>query len=167
MRKGFSKYAWMLDEEREFVLKLIERGFDDHEIAKRAKWPVKDVAETRVEFFPTCGLAKYYLKSQALKLAQIAVKDANVQEAVDILSRPNIGVLDPAVKNAPGPVKASFLTSINPGDLGGVKVAAQISTGSEETPPPAEVSAVEPELRVPASIVARERALPPTRDVED
>jgi hypothetical protein len=154
VRKGFSKYPFMMDEEREYILKAIERGRTDAEIATKISWPIKEVAETRAEFFPTAGLAKYYLKSQALKLAQRIVAEANVEEAVDILSRPNIGVLAPAVKNAPGPMKAQFLTSINPGDLGGVKVAAQITTGEVIEEQPVE-SAVEPELVVPLSAVQR------------
>lgn len=139
----------MLEEEREYIVKLIEKGHTDAEIAAKVSWPINEVRDTRCEFFPTAGLAKYYLKSQALKLAQRIVADCNVEEAVDILSRPNIGVLAPAVKNQPGPMKASFLTSINPQDLGGVKVAAMVTTGEVEPEP---VSDVEPELRVPLSV---------------
>ncbi len=150
----------MMDEEKEYILKAIERGRTDAEISQKIMWPVKEVAMLRAEMFPTAGLAKYLIKANAQKLAQRIIDDCNVEEAIDILSRPNIGVLAPAVKNQPGPMKASFLTSINPADLGGVKVAAMISTEQEHSGIRNEdipsVSEVEPELTVPLSALRRQ-----------
>jgi len=48
MRKGFSKLGFMLDEEREHILKLIEKGHSDEEIAKRkAGWVAPKPRYTR------------------------------------------------------------------------------------------------------------------------
>lgn len=135
MRKGFSKYSFQDDEDREKICRMVEQGCTDLEISKRTYWPIEKVRETRCEYFPTAGLAKYYLKSQALTLARRIVAEANVEEALDVLSRPNIGVLEPALKNAPGPTKFAVMTSINPQDLGGVKVAVGITGQLDQSVP--------------------------------
>ena len=52
MKKGFSKYSWKTDEEKEYICRLIERGLTDAEISKKVYWPVEDVRDVRVELFP-------------------------------------------------------------------------------------------------------------------
>lgn len=63
------------------------------------------------------ALAQQYLKSRAIDLVKRIVKKADVDQAIDILSRPNIGVLKPIQTSKEGP---QILISVNQGSLGGV-----------------------------------------------
>jgi hypothetical protein len=72
-------------------------------------------------FQPTTGLAVDYIRARAFKLARKVVKDASVSEAMDILSRPNIGVLEPIKKQESGHV-GGFIMSVQSDSLGAVSV---------------------------------------------
>lgn len=157
MRKGFTKYAFADDEEREYIVKQVEKGRTDREIHElmRGGYSLEQIREIRCEYFPTAGLAQYYLKSQALKMARRIVEEANVEESIDILSRPNIGVLAPALKSTAGPLRTAVMTSVQPADLGGVRVGVMVSSGStgqmgEDEPVPVPLALPEPQL--PASV---------------
>lgn len=71
-------------------------------------------------FLPTHDLAEQYLKASALTLAMRVVKRGNVDQAIEVLSRPNLGVLAPAKTESAG--GAGFFISVNMGDLGAVQV---------------------------------------------
>lgn len=136
--RGRSKYDYRTDEETEHIVKLLAQGRTTEDVSRLSGWSFEQVRDIRAEYFPTQSLAKYYLKSNALRLARRIVAEANVEEAVDILSRPNIGVLEPAVKAGASTGPTAVLTSINPHHLGGVQVAVVMgaTSGSQPTPTP-------------------------------
>lgn len=117
--RGTSSYPYREDQERELVVKYIKQGRENAWIAGVLGWSLDEVRDTRAIFFPTKGLAQDYLKANALKLAIRIVEDANVEEAIGILERPNIGVLEPVQKG--GGTKIGFFSNINMGSLGGVQ----------------------------------------------
>lgn len=130
-RLGQSKYDYASDEDTEKIVQALARGMSTPDVAARSGYSEEQVRDIRAQYFPTAGLAKHYLRSNALRLAKRVVEEANVEEAVDILSRPNIGVLDAPVKGA-GQSTTSILTSIHPTHLGGVQVA--VVTGAVGQP---------------------------------
>lgn len=78
---------------------------------------------------PTTDLARMYFRAKAYKMAKKVVAKANVSEIVDVLSRPNIGVLD-AVKKVEGGNGGFFLT-VNADSCGAVKVGVLQPTTQE------------------------------------
>jgi hypothetical protein len=116
---GTSKYPYQNDRDRELIVRYIKQGKENREISALIGWPETEVRDVRAMFFPTPGLAKDYLLANALKLAQRVVEEANVEESIDILSRPNIGVLEPVVKAQNQP-RIGIITNINTSTLGGV-----------------------------------------------
>lgn len=84
----------------------------------------------------TTGVATAFIKSNALKLTMRVVREASVQQAMDILERPNIGVLAPKKQAAEG-ARGFFLT-VQADSCGAVKATAgMIESG---TPPEEKVS---------------------------
>jgi hypothetical protein len=69
---------------------------------------------------PTTDMAKMYLRAKSLKLVKRLVKKASPAEIIDVLSRPSIGVLDPAKKEEAG--RAGFFLSVSADSCGAVKV---------------------------------------------
>ncbi len=69
------------------------------------------------KYSPDTKLAERLLKASAVELASRVIHKANVAEAIDVLSRPNMDVLKPAAK---GPAGGSIFMSITAGSLGGV-----------------------------------------------
>lgn len=138
---GTSKYPYRDDQEREAIVKMIKRGAPDLDIAAASGWSEKEVRDTRAMFFPRASLAADYLRARALDLAMRVVEEANVEEAIDILSRPNIGVLEPVLKAQNQP-KIGIITNINTHTLGGVQPSTSttvIDLSAEPVPVPKEL----------------------------
>ena len=115
-----ARYPYRDDEEREQVCDRIERGATNEDIAAAVGWTPEEVRDCRARFYPTKGLAERYLRANALKMAMRVVQEANVEETIDVLSRPNIGVLAPAVK--PGATQNfGIFTNIQLDSLGAVQ----------------------------------------------
>lgn len=72
-------------------------------------------------FEPTTDVAQAYLQSQALRLAMRVVRESNAPEAIDVLSRKNIGVLAPKTESAGG--GGGFFLSVTAESCGAVKLA--------------------------------------------
>lgn len=87
----------------------------------------------------TSDVATQYLQASSLKLAMRVVRKANVEQAIGILSRPNIGVLDPAGEGGVGGGR-QFTIGVAMDSLGSVKVGLQIG------PAPASQLEASPEL---------------------
>lgn len=88
---------------------------------------------------PTTGLAQTYIKAGALRLAKRIVAKASVAESIEVLSRPNIGVLESRQQATGG---GGFFLSISKDSCGAFKMEAgttaqnggqhgQITTGYE------------------------------------
>lgn len=135
-RLGQSKYDYLSDEETEHIVRWLKLGKTTPEIAAVSGRTEEQIADIRAAFFPTVGLAKAYLRSNALRLAKRVVEEANVDEALSVLTRGNIGVLDPLVKGGQAGGPTAILTSINTSHLGGVQVAVMTGTpGAQEALP--------------------------------
>lgn len=105
------------------------------------KYHVASIGQAIQRFMPTTDLAEALLQKKAFRLASRIARKANVTEAIDVLSRPNIGVLAPIKKVEGG---GGFVLSISMDSCGAVAVGAKLN-GSQEppqlAPPPAYLSA--------------------------
>jgi hypothetical protein len=129
---GTGHYPYREDEEREEICKLIEKGTTNEEIALLTGWSALEVRDTRARFYPTKGLAERYLKANALRMAIRIVEESDVSETIDILSRPNIGVLAPAIKPGSNP-NIGIFTNISLDSLGSIQTSPAVKglgTGS-------------------------------------
>lgn len=84
------------------------------------------IAAAVLRLSPSTGVAQDYLKSRALKMARRVVKEAKANELIDVLSRPNMGVLAPK-QDAGG--QTGFFLSVSVDTCGAVKVGAGSSGG--------------------------------------
>lgn len=68
-------------------------------------------------FADSSGLATRYVKSQAMTMIKKIVEKGDVDQLIDVVSRPNIGVLQPIIKGNNAP---QILVSVTRDSLGGV-----------------------------------------------
>ena len=99
-------------------------------VAERMNLDVQTVYNIQRRMRPTTQVAQDYIKGNALKLAMRVVRKANVDQAIGILSRPNIGVLDsPNQESGTG---RHFMIGVAMDSLGSVKVGVQIGQAIQE-----------------------------------
>lgn len=84
---------------------------------------------------PTVNLAQVKLKAAAARLVDRVIAKANVEEAMDLLSRPNIGVLEPMKGNQAG--EGGFFMSVSADSCGAVKIGVQMGNAPALAPAPA------------------------------
>lgn len=80
----------------------------------------------------TSAAAEAHLQASALKLAMRIVRKANVEESIDILSRPNIGVLSPIAKGTES--TAGIFIGVSADSCGAVKVGVSLNGSPAENP---------------------------------
>lgn len=85
------------------------------------------IRQTIRRFLPTTDAAESYLKAQALRLAVRVVRKANVDQSIDLLSRPNIGVIAPQQQQASS---GGFFLSVHTESLGGMQIGISGSEGN-------------------------------------
>jgi len=107
------------DADRVQIVEMTLRGRSAAAIAADTGWSLDEVVAVRRQYLPTTNLAGHYLKAKALQLARRIVEEATVEEAIDVLTRPNIGVLEPVKKAGP---HTGFWTSVTFDSLGAVQV---------------------------------------------
>lgn len=78
---------------------------------------------------PTTDLSKMYLRAKSYRLVKRLVKKANTTEIIDILSRPDIGVLAPAKSIEQGPT--GFFLSVKADTCGAVNVGVMQGTPAD------------------------------------
>lgn len=105
-------------EEQTIILRLHKEGVSQSEIARQIERDHSAISRFLKRFFGTTELAQAYIQANALNLAKKVVKHATVEEAVDILSRPNIGVLQPHKTEKSGP---QILISFGQDSIGGIE----------------------------------------------
>lgn len=116
----------MIEQEVLVVLEMWDQKKTVREIAYHLGRSEKAILNAVRKYNPSTRLAERYIRASALKLAEKVVKHASVEEAIDVLTRPNVGVLQPIVsKHAVG-----FFTSVDPASLGGVVSNDPIPVGS-------------------------------------
>jgi hypothetical protein len=106
--------------------------------------PYETVYHVQRRFRPTTDAATDYIRANSLRLAMRVVRKANVEQAIGILSRPNIGVLDPQGESGVGGGRM-FQIGVSVDSLGSVKVGVQI--GESETQPALGPGSAEPILQ--------------------
>lgn len=113
------------NEEKLAILECWDRKFTMTEIAASFGRSLSAVSRLIHRYHPTTNLATRHIRASALKLAERIVKKADVDQAIEILSRPNIGVLEPINKGESSP---GVMISVNQGDLGAVQITAGSGT---------------------------------------
>lgn len=112
----------------------------------------------------TTDLATDILKSNAAKLALRLVRKAGPDQAIEILSRTNMGVLAPA-KESNGGGGTQFIIGVQADSLGAVKVGVQIGPSpTAEVNQGSVIDYSQPEQRAKPARILREKpvqALPP------
>lgn len=105
-------------EEKEMVLRMYsDERLTIAEIARRTGRKHGTISKFLHSMSPTAYLAQSFLKANAMTLAKRVVEKADVNQAIDILSRPNIGVLKPMQKGADAP---QIHISVNTDSIGAV-----------------------------------------------
>jgi hypothetical protein len=120
-------------------------------IAQEVNRPPSSVYALIKRFHPSVDAAKAFVESQALRLAMRVVRKANVQESIDILQRPNLGVLAPKEQGA-GQLGQGFFLSVEADSCGAVKVGVGVAPTQpkrfEDLPQPLAIDTVAGEVRV-------------------
>lgn len=84
---------------------------------------------------PTANLATDLFRARAFRMASRVIKEARAPELIDILSRPNIGVLEP-IKKVESGGGGGFFLSVDAGSCGAVSVrAGMVSEGAQAQAP--------------------------------
>lgn len=81
---------------------------------------------------PTVDVAQDYFRANAFRMAHKIVKEGSPQLLVDVLSRPNVGALDPIKQESGG--GGGFFLSVQADSCGAVTVAVQQPTGALAPP---------------------------------
>lgn len=142
------------DIEKDAILTMFEDGASLNDVKKQFGRDIATLSRLRAKYHPQTRMARRTLMAGSVKLAERVLKHANVEEAIEVLSRPNIGVLEPIRKNEEGP---QVLISVSPGSLGGVKqVGGGLTDGAQKvieagSKPHQEVQAVENPTATPRS----------------
>lgn len=106
--------------------KAKKRGLTDQqaysEAAERVGVMPADVRHHVTALRSTVALARMKIRAKASVMVDRIVEKAPTSELIDILSRPNVGVLDPAQKGAQG--GGGFILSVGLDSLGGVRATA-------------------------------------------
>ena len=98
-------------------------------------WPATTIWALQKRLQPTTDLATDILKAGSANLAKKIVRKATVDQAIEVLSRTNIGVLSPAKEQ--GNQGQQFVIGVNVDSLGAVSVGVKIGGVSEESRMPA------------------------------
>lgn len=108
----------MSEEEQTMILRMLKEGLNQVEIAKKLGRHHSAISRFCKRMFGTTELAEQYLKSKSLEMAKKVVKHATVEETIEVLSRPNIGVLAPVKQVESGP---RILISVGQDSIGAIQ----------------------------------------------
>jgi hypothetical protein len=120
------KPARMSSDEKVTILTMSRNQKSIDEIAYAVGRSRTTVQRFLAEMIDTSELAKVTLKAGAVKLAERIIKKAEVREAIDVLSRPDIGVIAPAQKGLP--VSGGIQVSVGVSSCGTV---VQVTSGGQ------------------------------------
>lgn len=127
-------------EEKSLILDMrIKGGVSVDQIAFRLGRDRKTIGRFVSSMTDSTPLATAMIRAGAHKLAKKVLEKADVDQALDILSRPNIGVLRPIQKVSDGP---QIMISVNQDSLGGVAPANMVNTALPATPLTAAIDSV-------------------------
>ena len=89
----------------------------------------KTVCDAIHRYLPTTDLGTAILRAHSADMAMKIVKKGTVSELIDVLERPNIGVLEP-VKKGGGEENTGVMLSVSVESLGVVKAGVSIGGGA-------------------------------------
>lgn len=93
------------------------------------------ISKIAKEFAPTKVLASAKLQSKLSTLVDRVLEKADVDQIIDILSRPNIGILEPHAKPGSGAGNNfGIMVSVNTGSLAAVADVASLAAGQAPVP---------------------------------
>lgn len=101
------------------IVDMLDQGRTVKQIAYELGRQEPAIRRISRKYHPTTALAERLIRASALTLAEKVVKHSTVEEAIDVLSRPNIGVLKPAAKD--NSINVGFFTSVALDSCGAVK----------------------------------------------
>lgn len=121
-------------EEQEYILSQLDDGKTVPQVAYATGRDQSTINRLRVRYAPENKLAIRLLRANALKLAKRVIDRASVEEAIDVLSRPNIDVLKPITKTAE--INNGVYISVQNTSLGAFKEPEALPSVIDVTPAP-------------------------------
>jgi hypothetical protein len=97
------------------ILRWSKEGLSVDEIGRRTARNKSVISRFLARMYDTRELAQAIIAAGSAKLAERIVAKASVEEAIEVLSRPGIGVIQPA-------------PSKNAGQVGGIEVSVAVSS---------------------------------------
>ena len=138
----------MEPDEKELALSMLDDGMSISDVAYKLGRAPSSISRLKSGYSSTAKLATRLIRANAEKLAKRVVDHATVEEAIQVLSRPNIDVLKPPSRNDGN---TGIFISVGAGSLGAFKDAPDepITFDVESTPvpdTPRELPAAVPEV---------------------
>lgn len=114
------------DEELTFILNFVKkqdgkgilRSHTYKVLGQKLERDPDSIARAIQRLMPTVTLARARFQAGAAKMAKRVIAKGSVQDLIDVLSRPSVGVLDPAIKAGAGGQGGGFLTSVTVESIG-------------------------------------------------
>lgn len=128
--------AAMTDGEKNDILVFVKRHprMTLMDIAREFGRDVTTITRLLRSLKPTTELARATLLSRASELVDRVTEKADIDQVIDILSRPNIGVLDPIVgKSGGGGGGVNVLVSVQAGSLAALTETPEVPALDGET----------------------------------
>ena len=126
------------NDEKSAILLMSAKGKSVDEIALAVNRSKSAVSRFIAEMADTSVLAKATLKAGAAALAERVIKQADVSESIEVLSRPGMDILQPAQQK--GGSGGGFRVSVGVGSCGtvvqvegGINAQGQLPAGDGET----------------------------------
>lgn len=121
------------DGEKEDILVFLKSGKSIKETAYHFGRSADTIRDLLKSLRPTTELARATLRARAMELTDRVIEKADTDQLIDILSRPNVGVFDPApsAKGAGG--GGNVLINIQAGSLAAVNEAEYIEGQKEKS----------------------------------
>lgn len=128
--------------EKSDILEYLEKGKSIKEAAIEFGRDPSSISELVRAMRPTTALARATLKAKASELVDRVLEKADVDQLLDVLSRPNLGVLEsiPNGKMGGGPIQIGVAVSVAPGSLPAVNEAEFIEGQRRLNPQPDDIA---------------------------
>lgn len=116
------RVAKMSAGEKSDIIEFIESGKTIKEAAYEFGRDESTVRDLMLSLRPTTALARATLKARAAEITERILDKADVDQLIDVASRPNVGVLDviPATRGGGVNVGLGIAVSVSPGSLSAV-----------------------------------------------
>ena len=117
-------------DERMLILDRLDAGVSAKDISFELGRDIQSIYRVARKYHPTTKLATRLILANSERLAKRIIDKANVEESIDILSRPNVDVLKPVIREAP--VNVGFFTSVSLDAVGAVREVKSIGLGATD-----------------------------------